>query len=76
MEQFCICIPAVATSTQLITPNRKPSLRDLMRQSKPAITFANLKESWPVCNFGLDLAVPGFEPQTFSSKNKFVVIPG
>ena len=56
MEQFCICIPAVATSTQLITPNRKPSLRDLMRQSKPAVTFANLKESWPVCNFVLDLA--------------------
>ena len=57
MEQFYICIPAVATSTQLITPNRRPSLRDLMRQSKPAVTFANLKESCPVYNFRLDSAV-------------------
>ena len=56
--------------TQLIAPNRRPSLRDLLRQSKPVATFANLRESWPVCNFRLDLAGPEFKPRNSSSKKK------
>ena len=53
IEKFYTYIPAVCISTQLITPHHRPSLRDLQRQSKPAATFANLKENWPLCNFRL-----------------------
>ena len=52
--------------TQLISLNHRPSLRDLLRQSIPVVTFENLKESWPACNFRLDLAGSGFEPKISS----------
>ena len=48
IEQFYIGMLAVSTSTQLSTPSRRPSSRNLVRQIKPAATFANLKESWPL----------------------------